>query len=198
MGQESSGHDKKAPEPRRRSGNIRRTKPERRYHERRTDEERRQLPAEAHVKKILVTGDREWDDISRVVEELKGYRPGTILIHGACRGADNICAAVAEALGFEVRSYPADWVKHRKAAGPIRNQQMINEEHRPEEPIDLCLAFHNNIKNSRGTADMLDRVNKASIPWKLITSHPRSSEESEHFPAKEGAGGSNPPGGTNE
>lgn len=143
------------------------------------DKKRRKLPGDKLVKKIIVTGDREWDDISRVVEELKKFQPGTILIHGACRGADIICAAVAEATGFVVRDYPADWTKHRKAAGPIRNQWMLNEEHKVEEPIDLCLAFHNNIKDSRGTVDMLDRVAKAGIPWKLVTSHPRSSEDLE-------------------
>lgn len=152
-----------------RTGNTRRSKPERRYHDRRGDE-RRVLP-EAHlVHKILVTGDREWSDVPRIVKALEGYRPGTILVHGACRGADNTCAAVAEALKFEVRAYPADWRRYPRAAGPIRNQQMIAEEHKADEPIDLCLAFHNDIENSRGTADMLDRVVRAGIAWELCTS----------------------------
>lgn len=177
-----------------RTASIRRVKKDRRYYDRRDPEERRQLPAEKLVQKILITGDRNWDDIPRVVEALKGYRPGTILVHGACRGADIICAAVAETLGFEVRPYPADWEKHRRAAGPIRNRQMLKEEHKPEEPIDLVLAFHNNIENSSGTADMLDCVDKAGIPWDLIKSHPRSSAESERSPAKAEVVGSNPTG----
>lgn len=160
-----------------RTGDIRRVKKDRRYYDRRDPEERRKLPAEKLVKKILVTGDRNWDDIPRVVEELKGYRPGTILIHGACRGADIACATVAETLGFVVRGYPADWKKHGKAAGPIRNRQMVKEEHRPEEPIDVVLAFHNNLENSSGTADMISVADKAGIPWKLNTSRPRSSAE---------------------
>lgn len=180
-----------------RRGSFRRIKTERRYFDRRDDaDERRKLPEEKLVKKILVTGDRNWDDITCVVEALKGYRPGTVLIHGACRGADIICAAVAETLGFEVHSYPADWAKHPRAAGPIRNQQMLTEEHKPEEPIDLCLAFHNDIKNSRGTADMLKRVDKANIPWNVHTSHPRNSAESECSPAKAEVAGSSPAGGT--
>lgn len=157
-------------EPRRRTAGIRRLKIDRRYYTQRDPEERRKLPTEKYVHKILVTGDRDWDDIPRVVEELRGYRPGTILVHGACRGADIICAAVAEALRFEVRAYPADWKKYPRAAGPIRNQQMLDEEHKTDEPIDLVLAFHNNIENSRGTADMLDRVVKTGLPWRLCTS----------------------------
>lgn len=178
----------------RRGGGIRRVKKDRRYYDRRAEEERRRLPEDKLVRKILVTGDREWDDIARVVEVLKGYRPGTILVHGACRGADIICAAVAETLGFEARAYPADWEKHRRAAGPIRNRQMLTEEHKPEEPIDVVFAFHNNFENSRGTADMVKIVEKAGIPWELITSHPRSSVESERSPAKAEDVGSSPTG----
>jgi hypothetical protein len=159
----------------RRTPNIRRGAKDRRYHDQRDPEERRKAPEVALVKKILVTGDRAWDDIPRVVEVLKGYRPGTILVHGACRGADVICAAVAEALGFIVRPYPADWGKYKRAAGPVRNQQMLTEEHRPDEPIDVCLAFHNHIEDSKGTADMISRANKAGIPVTVSTSWPATA-----------------------
>jgi hypothetical protein len=124
--------------------------------------------------KVLVTGDRRWVDVERVVEELQKLPSGTIVVHGACRGADVTCAAVAEALGFEVRPYPADWVRYPRAAGPIRNQQMLDAENKPGEPIDLCLAFHNDIENSSGTSDMVRRVKKADIVWLLITSKHRS------------------------
>lgn len=120
--------------------------------------------------KVLVTGDREWSDIKTVIDTLEQLPAGTILVHGACRGADNICAAVAEALGFVVRPYPADWDRYHKGAGPVRNQQMLTEEHRADEPIDLCLAFHNNIESSRGTRDMIRRAEKAKITVRLITS----------------------------
>lgn len=119
---------------------------------------------------MLVTGDREWSDIETVVAVLSQLPAGTIIIHGACRGADNTCAAVAEALGFVVRDYPADWDRFPKAAGPIRNQQMLDVEHRPDEPIDLCLAFHNDIINSRGTRDMIKRARKAKIEVRLNSS----------------------------
>ena len=119
--------------------------------------------------KILVTGDRAWDNIELVVEVLSKYEKGTVLINGKCRGADNICAAVAEQLGFTVRSYPALWDAHGRAAGPIRNQQMLDKENKPDEPIDICLAFHDNIEASKGTKDMMARAKKANIPVVLFT-----------------------------
>lgn len=120
--------------------------------------------------KVLVTGDRDWSDVERVAEVLQLLPSGTVLVHGACRGADVTCALVAEQLGFEARPYPADWARYPRAAGPIRNQQMLDEEHTEEAPIDLCLAFHNDIERSRGTADMLRRVVKARIPHRVVTS----------------------------
>lgn len=120
--------------------------------------------------KVLVTGDRDWDDVETIVSELEKLPPGTIIVHGACRGADNICAAVGEALGFIVRPYPTDWDRYPRAAGPIRNQQMIDAEHRQDEPIDLCKAFHNNIERSRGTRDMMTRAKKAKITTTLTSS----------------------------
>lgn len=181
-------------EHRRRTGNIRRSAKDRRYCPRPTDEERREqvrrdleerrkdpkarpAPEASLVKKVLVTGDREWDDIPRTVEALQVYAPGTILVHGACRGADIVCAAIGEALGFVVHAYPADWAQYPRAAGVIRNQQMLTEEHRADEPIDVCLAFHNRIEDSKGTADMVYRADKAHVPVVIITSHPRSSTE---------------------
>ncbi len=125
--------------------------------------------------KILVTGDREWTDIETVYAVLSQFPAGTILIHGECRGADIICKAVGESLGFVVRGYEAEWGKlppgvPYKAAGPIRNQHMLDVEHLPDEPIDFCFGFHNNISSSRGTKDMMKRAEKAKITTSLITS----------------------------
>lgn len=39
--------------------------------------------------KVLVTGGRAWVDLAPVQRELEALPKGTILIHGACRGADN-------------------------------------------------------------------------------------------------------------
>lgn len=113
--------------------------------------------------KILITGDRNWDDVETMVSALSSFPSGTILVHGACRGADVTGAAVGEQLGFVLRAYPADWDRYGKGAGPVRNQQMLDSEHLPYEPILTCFAFHKDIKNSKGTADMVSRAKKAGI-----------------------------------
>lgn len=117
--------------------------------------------------KILVTGDRNWSDINSVHSVLSSFPKNTILIHGCCRGLDLICAAIGESLGFEIRAYPADWNTHGKSAGPMRNQRMIDSEHSEKEKIDFCLAFHDDIASSKGTADMIARAKAANITTKL-------------------------------
>lgn len=110
--------------------------------------------------RILVTGDRNWSDRDAIERALRRCPDGPhILVHGAARGADRIAAEVAQALGWAVEAFPANWEKHGKAAGPIRNRQMLNEG-----TPQLVIAFHNDLANSKGTADMVRVAEKAGVP----------------------------------
>jgi hypothetical protein len=116
--------------------------------------------------KVLVTGDREWSWLKPIKSALMGFPPDTIVIHGDCWGADKLADYVGKHLGFEVRPYPADWKAHGKPGGPIRNQKMLDDE----EP-DIVLAFHGNIRKSKGTLDMCKRARKAGVPVILISTN---------------------------
>jgi hypothetical protein len=107
---------------------------------------------------IIVTGDREWDDKETIKKVLARFphNKDTKVIHGDCRGADKMAAEAAEELGQEPIPYPADWGKHGKAAGIIRNQEMLDEH--PD--AYHVLAFHGRIHKSRGTKDMMMRSSK--------------------------------------
>ena len=118
--------------------------------------------------KVLVTGDREWDDFETTLVELEKLPSGSIIIHGGCRGADTIAGEIAKALGFTVRVYPADWARYGRGGGVVRNRQMLKEENLPGEPIDLVLGFHKNIKESRGTRDMLKVSDDAGVKTRLV------------------------------
>lgn len=85
------------------------------------------------------------------------------IIEGDARGADTQAGEIAWLHNFDLKIYPADWNKHGKAAGPIRNQQMLDEG----KP-DIVLAFHDDIENSKGTKDMVKRATKAGIPVQVI------------------------------
>lgn len=111
--------------------------------------------------RVLVCGDREWSDAVEVHCVLHRFTPDDTIVHGACRGADQIAGQVAKSLGIQVEEYPADWARYRGAAGPIRNQQML------DTGIDLVIAFHEDINKSKGTNHMVTIATKADIPVEI-------------------------------
>ena len=99
-----------------------------------------------------------------------------ILVHGNARGADDIADTCGKLLGMDVRPYPAHWCHTEEClkgcremvgrpAGVIRNSKMLKEN--PD--IDLALAFHSNLKESKGTRDMVGRLEKVGIEVHKIT-----------------------------
>lgn len=118
--------------------------------------------------RLLVCGDRKWDDGDLIFAVLKYlHTNGAIdcVIEGECRGADLLAREAAEGLGIPVLPFPADWDAHGKSAGPIRNRQMIVEG----KPTEV-MAFHDDLENSKGTANMLKQAKDAGLPV-IIVSH---------------------------
>lgn len=122
--------------------------------------------------KVLVTGDRHWANPTAIERELKKLRGDVTIIHGKARGADSFADTIGNGLGYTVRGYKADWDKYGKAAGPIRNQYMLDKEHFiatiDGHSIDLVLAFHKDLTKSKGTKDMVQRAKKAGIKVKVF------------------------------
>lgn len=81
------------------------------------------------------------------------------IIHGNATGADTIADIWGRTNQKKVTPYPANWKKHGIAAGPIRNQQMLDEG----KP-DFVIAF----PGDDGTADMCRRAKSAGIPVKKL------------------------------
>lgn len=111
---------------------------------------------------ILVCGGRHYSDRAKVFKtlgEIIGYggHPDsrrTIIVHGGAKGADKLADDFAEYAGHRVHVYKADWQAHGRAAGPIRNQKMLDVE-KPS----LVIAF----PGGSGTADIVRRAKAAGI-----------------------------------
>lgn len=113
--------------------------------------------------RVLITGDRHWKNMKVIENELKKLPSDTTIIHGDAPGADTIGAFVAERLGLKVKPFPAEWHIYKRGAGPVRNQKMLDEG----KP-DFILAFHDNIKDSKGTKNMINKGVNAGIKIILI------------------------------
>jgi predicted polyphosphate/ATP-dependent NAD kinase len=83
-----------------------------------------------------------------------------VLIEGDARGADRIAGYWARKNRVINLKFRADWNAHGKAAGAIRNQQMLDEG----KPTHV-LAF----PGGRGTADMVRRAVAACVPVVTVT-----------------------------
>ena len=112
--------------------------------------------------KVLFCGDRNWTNERLIERALLRLPKDCIIIHGDAKGADTIADRIAKRLGFEIHVYPAEWKEYGRAAGLIRNQQMLDEE-----LPDKVFAFHSDIIQSKGTKDMIERANLAKICVRL-------------------------------
>ena len=83
---------------------------------------------------------------------LKGV-PGDV-VQGGASGADDMAKAWADRHAIGSWTVPADWQKHGRAAGPIRNQAMLDKY-----AVALVVAF----PGGRGTADMVRRSRDAGV-----------------------------------
>lgn len=107
--------------------------------------------------RLLVCGGREYEDrkaVFRALDEVQMAVGVAVLIHGAARGADTLAGEWAKSRGISVLAFPADWNKHKQAAGPIRNSQMLKEA-RPTGVV----AFPGGV----GTEDMVDKALRAGL-----------------------------------
>lgn len=114
--------------------------------------------------KVLVCGGRDFNDSLTLGSWLGGIHknngPITLLIEGGARGADFMAREFAKWAGIPSKTFPADWDTHGKAAGHIRNKQMLDEG----KP-DLVVAF----EGGKGTANMVKQAQAAGVRVLMAT-----------------------------
>lgn len=121
-----------------------------------------------NMPKILVCGGRDFDDRYKLYsfmdklcedrgwitpkDDYGNWLPVVTIISGMAKGADQIVADWAVINWTELKEFPADWNRYGRAAGYIRNKQMLDEG----QP-DLVVAF----PGGKGTANMV-KIAKAT------------------------------------
>lgn len=108
--------------------------------------------------RVLVCGGRKYWNEEAVFSTLHGLaeKHGWLtVIQGGADGADLLAREWAQLCYHGLVTVRADWAAHGRAAGPIRNQQMLDSA----KP-DLVVAF----PGGNGTADMVRRARAAGVP----------------------------------
>ena len=112
--------------------------------------------------KTIIAGNRNFTDYRLLKEKVDYYRKThtiTEIVCGGATGADELGEVYADQNSIPVKSFPADWVKYKKAAGPIRNREMA-------QYADVLIAVWDG--KSRGTKNMIEEMNKLMKPVFLI------------------------------
>lgn len=116
--------------------------------------------------KLIIAGGRDFADYALLSREVKKFildhngEPGKVqIISGKARGADTLGEQFAKEWKFPVIEMPADWDKHKKAAGPIRNEEMA-------KIASHAIIFWDG--KSAGSWNMINNSKKYSLVHKVV------------------------------
>jgi len=113
--------------------------------------------------KVIIAGSRSIEDWTIVATAIRNSPfKITEVVSGGARGVDNLAESLADLHGMPVKLFPADWNKHGKAAGPIRNKQMA-------EYADCLIAIWDG--ESKGTSNMIQEMQKLNKPVHIVKYH---------------------------
>lgn len=115
--------------------------------------------------RVIIAGSRGFNNyqyLRETCEKLLVNRVKDSEIHivsGCAKGADQLGMKYANAYGYRVDPYPAQWDEYGKSAGYIRNCKMA-------ENADALIAFWDG--ESRGTKHMIEQATKKGLLVRVI------------------------------
>ena len=115
---------------------------------------------------VLICGSRDYPDREFIRMCIaQGMHHGGIVIHGGCRGADQIAGQEARRLGIQTAVCEAFWEQGRHA-GARRNAAMLLLN--PQQ----VWCFTDSLETSKGTKNMYNKAKRAGIPVEVLKRKP--------------------------
>ena len=114
--------------------------------------------------RLIIAGSRKYGEDNRAHAEyitsfldfiLENWNLDTILCGECPTGVDKVAKGWAFTKSLPYEPYPANWKKRGKAAGPLRNQAMIDAD------AHALAAFPG--PKSKGTADIIHKALRARL-----------------------------------
>ena len=111
--------------------------------------------------KIIIAGGRDFNDYNKlcqICDHMLQNQQDIEIVSGTAKGADQLGEKYANEKGYKITRFPANWDKHGKAAGYLRNEEMAKY-------ADALIAFWDN--KSKGTEHMINLAKKYNLKIKI-------------------------------
>lgn len=114
--------------------------------------------------KLIIAGGRDFQDFDLLKNKLDSILSNTDkssieVVSGGANGADALGEKYARQNSLTLTRFPADWDKHGRSAGMLRNKSMA-------EYATHCVVFWDGC--SKGTANMIMRAAQLNLVLRVI------------------------------
>jgi predicted Rossmann fold nucleotide-binding protein DprA/Smf involved in DNA uptake len=107
-----------------------------------------------------IVGSRAYRNTQRIRDYIDTLPQDYVIVSGGAKGVDTIAETYAKSKGMQTIILKADWDKHGKSAGFIRNGAIVGAS-------NVIVAFWDG--KSKGT---LDTIVKANLAGKVVKIYP--------------------------
>lgn len=108
--------------------------------------------------RVIIAGGRDFQDYPLLCQTmdflLSNIQEEIVIVCGKARGADSLGEQYAKDRGYTIHPFPADWDKHGRSAGFVRNKEMVQN-------ADALVAFWDG--QSHGTKHMIDLAHRHQL-----------------------------------
>lgn len=116
--------------------------------------------------RVIVCGGRDFQNRSLCFESLESVLSAyesLEIVSGHAKGVDTFGEEYAKEHGIKVSIFKPDWKQYGRAAGPIRNRQMLEYA---LETSAVIVAFWDGV--SKGTKNMIEQAKKAGATVHVV------------------------------
>ena len=113
----------------------------------------------AYMVQVAIVGSCNYPSRQLVEDYVGGLHAGSVVVSGGAPGVDTWAAEAATKNGLEVIVHEAEWDKHGRRAGPLRNEKIVAD-------ADKVVGFWDG--KSRGTLNTLAIAVDAGVPVDVI------------------------------
>lgn len=105
--------------------------------------------------KTIIAGSRDYHNYDTLLEAIaESNWQISQVVSGGAKGVDRLGEEYATVMNLPLHIYEADWERHGRAAGPLRNAKMA-------ENADALIALWDG--KSRGTKNMIETAKKRGL-----------------------------------